>query len=110
MCLSVLTLMDLFRHRRFRILCALFAFFVFTGDIVADAVYEASGACASECESSGCETCPTCACPVHSGFVVSQDGPATFGHHLTTNDFVSASDDRTALGASPAIDHPPQLA
>lgn len=102
--------MDLFRHRSFRILCALFAFFVFTGDIIADAVYEASGACASECESSGCETCPACVCPTHSGSAAAPEGDAIFGHDLTTNDSVAIPDDETAFGAPPAIDHPPQLA
>ena len=102
--------MNFFRHRPFRILCALFAFFVFAGDIVADAAYEASGACASECESSGCETCPACVCPTHNGSAAAPEGDAIFGHDLTTNYSVATPDDETAFGAPPAIDHPPQLA
>jgi len=101
--------MNLLRHRSFRILCALFALFVFAGDIVADAAYEASGACASECDSSGCETCPTCVCPTHSGSAAAPEGEAIFGHNLIPNERIAISDDRPALGVSPAIDHPPQL-
>jgi hypothetical protein len=101
--------MDFLRHRSLRILCALFALFVFAGDLVADAAYEASGACASDCQSSGCDSCPDCACPVHTGFAVSQDGSALVGHNLVSNECVAISDDRPALGVSPAIDHPPQL-
>ena len=102
--------MDFFRHRPFRILCALFAFFVFTGDIVADAVYEASGACATECESSGCDTCPACACPTHSGSAAAPEADAILEHDLATDDSVTTTDVDPASGAPPAIDHPPQLA
>jgi hypothetical protein len=106
---QLLHLMDLFRHSSFRVLCALFAFFVFTGDIVADAVYEASGACATECETSGCDTCPACVCPTHSGSAVASESDAVFGHDLTSNDSVPTTDDQPAFSAPPAIDHPPQL-
>lgn len=107
---ELLHLMDFFRHRSFQIFCALFAFFVFTGDIVADAVYEASGACATECESSGCDTCPACVCPTHTGSAAASDGDAIFAHDLSTNDSVAITDIEPAFAAPQAIDHPPQLA
>jgi hypothetical protein len=103
-------LMDILRHRSFRLLCALFAFFMFTGDIIADSFYEATRACAADCQSSGCDTCPACACPTHSGSAAAPEGDATFRHDLATNDSVLIADDRPELGAPPAIDHPPQLA
>lgn len=92
-----------------RILFALFAFFLFAGDIVADGVLEASGACAAECQTSGCDSCPACACPTHSGSAVAPDTEGVTGPDLSTNDSVPTTDDQPALSAPPAIDHPPQL-
>jgi len=102
--------MDLFRHQSFRVLCALFAFFVITSDIVADAIHEATGACATESQDSGCDTCPACGCTIHSGEAVAPDAASLLGPVGATAVSMTTTDDRPALGATPAIDHPPQLA
>jgi len=102
--------MTFLRHGSFRTLFALFAFFLFAGDIVADGILEASGACATECQTSGCDSCPACACPTHSGSAVALDSERVTGPDLVTNDSVPTTDDQPAFSAPPAIDHPPQLA
>jgi len=103
--------MNLFRHRSFRILCALFAFFVITGDIVADAIHDATGACETVSETSGHDECPACGCTIHSGSAAAPD--ATVARLVpgdSASESFSVTDDRPAPGAPPAIDHPPQLA
>jgi len=102
--------MDLFRQPLFRVFCALFAFFVITGDIVADAIHEATGACATESQDSDCDTCPACSCTIHNGAAVAPDAAALLGPVSATAKSMTITDDRPALGAATAIDHPPQLA
>jgi hypothetical protein len=102
--------MDFFRHRSFQILGALLAFLV-VSDIIADAIHDGSGACVTEEQSSGHDACPACACSIHTGSAVAPDAAvARFSPGDSASEPFSVSDDRTALGASPAIDHPPQLA
>jgi hypothetical protein len=102
-------LMDFFRHCSFRILCALFAFFL-VSDIVADAIHDASGACATESQSSGHDSCPACACSIHTASAVAPDvAVARFAPSDSASESLLVTDDRPALGTSPAIDHPPQL-
>ena len=101
--------MDFFRHRSLRILCALLAFFVL-GDIVADGLHDASGACATESQQSGHDECPACTqCTIHNGAAVASEAVAVLTFHAEPNDFAFAMDDRFAPGAPPSIDHPPQL-
>jgi hypothetical protein len=100
--------MTCLRHSSLRILCALFAFCVITGDIVADAVHESIGACASE--SQDCDSCPACGCTIHNGSAAAPDSVALLGPVDAIGAFITDTDDQPALGASPAIDHPPQLA
>jgi hypothetical protein len=103
-------MMNLFRYRSFRILCALFAFFVITGDILADAIHDATGACETVSETSGHDDCPACGCTIHNGSAVAPDMTvARFAPGDLASESVLVSDDRPALGALPAIDHPPQL-
>jgi hypothetical protein len=104
-------LMDLFQHRSFRILCALFAFFLFTGDIVADAIHDATGACVTGSETSGHDDCPACGCTIHNGCAVAPDAAvARLVPCESAGESFSVTDDRPAPGVPPAIDHPPQLA
>ncbi len=101
--------MDLLRHRSFRLLCALFAFFVISGDIVADGIHDTSGACATESQDGGRDSCPACACPTHSGSAISTNAVALHQHGLGTSQRLAITDDQPAIGVAPAIDHPPQL-
>lgn len=101
--------MDFLRLRSFRILGALFAFFVITGDIVADAIHDASGACASESQDGGHDSCPACGCTIHNGSAIAPDPVAVSLHGAGTSGSMPLTDDQPALGAAPAIDHPPQL-
>ncbi|CAN5525761.1 hypothetical protein BH18VER1_BH18VER1_22710 [soil metagenome] len=100
--------MDLLRHRSFRILCALFAFFVITGDIVADAIHDASGSCATESQD-GHDSCPACGCTIHNGAAIAPDAVAVSLYDIGISVSMPLTDDQPAIGAAPAIDHPPQL-
>ncbi len=102
--------MDLLRHRSFQLLCALFAFFVITGDIVADAIHDASGACATESPDRGHESCPACSCTIHNGSAIAPDAVAVSVHGIGISVPMTITDDHPPIGATPAIDHPPQLA
>ena len=105
-----LHVMDLFRHRSLRIVCALLAFLLL-GDIVADGIHDASGLCATESQESGHDSCPACAqCTIHTGAALAPDAIAFLSSVPDVTGSVSLTDDRPALGAPPAIDHPPQLA
>jgi hypothetical protein len=94
-----------------RILCAFFALFVVTSDIVADAVHDATDACATESQGGGCDSCPACSgCAIHTAtalmdsaviVVVADDGAGVP---------VPEEGERWAVGLAAAIDHPPQLA
>lgn len=101
--------MDFLRLRSFRILCALFAFFVLSGDIVADAVHDASGACATESQDGGHDSCPACGCTIHNGSAMPPDAGVVSLHGIGISVSVPLTDDRPAIGAARAIDHPPQL-
>ena len=107
--LSVVHLMDFARHRSFRILCALLAFFVL-GDIVADGIHDASGLCVTESQDSGHDSCPACGCSIHTGSAMAHDATSFLASVADATGSISLTDDRPALVAAPAIDHPPQLA
>lgn len=101
--------MKFFRHQSFQLLCAFFAFFVVTGDLVADSLHDASGECLTESQSGDHESCPACGCALHVGAALAGDAPVS----LLPNEIATRIVDRTPLAiASPAaeIDHPPQLA
>ena len=103
--------MDLFRHRLFQTLCALFVAFVITGDIVADGLHDASGACASESQDAGHDSCPACAqCTFHTGAALAHRAIAFLSFDASASELALPTDDHLALGAAPSIDHPPQLA
>lgn len=102
--------MEFLRHRSLRILAALFAFLVIAGDLVADAIHDGSGACATESQDSNHSSCPVCGCTIHTGSATAVDAVAIVMPAVEATVLVSAADDRPVAGAEPAIDHPPQLA
>jgi hypothetical protein len=101
--------MKFFPRQSFKVLCACFAFFVVAGDIVADSLHEASGACAADCQPSGHDPCPDCGCSIHGGSAVAPDTAAAFGPSVVTAVSIIIKDDQPAIGVAPAIEHPPQL-
>ena len=100
--------MDFSRHRSFRLLCALFAFFV-VGDIVADGLHDASGLCMTESQDAEHDSCPACGCSIHTGSALALEAMSCLPFASEASGRVATTDDRAALGAPPAIDHPPQL-
>jgi hypothetical protein len=103
--------MVLLRHPLFQTLCALFVAFVITGDIVGDAIHDASGACATESQDAGHDSCPACAqCSFHTGAALAHRAIAFLSFDASASDLALPIDDQLALGAAPSIDHPPQLA
>lgn len=100
--------MKLFRNRSFQLLCALFALFVITGDLVADSLHDATGACVTESQTGDHASCPACGCSLHAGAALGFDLPAVF----LPNEIASRIADRSPLKiavSSAEIDHPPQL-
>ncbi len=96
-------------------LTALLALFVFAGDLVADGICEATGACMSEAQGSensdGERDCPACACAVQSGAVVRVETITLVPACVMQVELVFTSEDGAARdGVRAAIDHPPQLA
>jgi hypothetical protein len=103
--------MRLFSNKWFYTLCALFAFFVFTGDLVADAVHDATGGCVTESQSGGHDSCPTCAdCAIHMAAALVDSGAIVVASDDGAGAPVPEECDQKAVGLSAAIDHPPQLA
>jgi len=100
--------MRFFRRDSFHLFAALFAFFVIGGDLVADGIHDASGACSAESQSGDHAACPACGCSLHVGAALASYGPL-----LWPPDAIAVPvADRTPLRivAAPAkIDHPPQL-
>jgi hypothetical protein len=103
--------MDFPRYRFFQTLCALFVAFVVVGDVLADSIHDATGACATASESSGHDDCPACGCTIHNGCAAAPDvAVAHCAPRNSADESFSVTDERPAPGAPPAIDHPPQLA
>jgi hypothetical protein len=103
--------MGLFSNKWFYTLGALFAFFVFTGDLVADAVHDATGGCVTESQSGSHDSCPACAgCSIHTGTALAHGNTIAIGANDGAIAFVPEKIDNCAVGLPAAIDHPPQLA
>lgn len=103
--------MSLFSNKWFYNLCALFAFFFFTGDLVADAVHDATGGCVTESQSGGHDSCPACTgCSIHTATALAQSSTIVIGANDRAVAFVPEKIDNCAVGLPAAIDHPPQLA
>ncbi len=103
--------MAFFSSRSSRILCALFALFVISGDLVADAIHDATDACATESQSGGCDSCPACSgCAIHTATALTVDSGTVIAPEPGAADFVRETVEQCAIGSPPGIDHPPQLA
>jgi hypothetical protein len=98
-------------NKSLRMLCALLALFVITGDLIADAVHDASGACVTESQSGGCDSCPACiGCAIHSATALADFVALDVVPDDGTGALVPEESDHWAVGLAAAIDHPPQLA
>src|SRR3954471_7936980 len=103
--------MKMWRTKRFQLLAALFAFAVFGGYLVADAIADATHGCASESsQSSGggddCAVCLTCS---HGGALLVFDSPAASLAQPIECDRIVLTDEHAPDGLPTRIDHPPQL-
>jgi hypothetical protein len=102
--------MKLFRFPRLILITGLLSLFVFSGDIVADAVADMRGhACEQTSQSSQSTPCPVCDCAVHAGAVLftSLDPFSPLNTFAVAFPFSEAQRPLNKLPA--AIDHPPQL-
>jgi hypothetical protein len=103
--------MGLFSNKWFYTLCALFAFFLFSGDLVADAVHDLTGGCITESQSGGHDSCPTCAdCSIHTGTALVDSAAIVMVAENGAGGTVPEERDQRAVGLPAAIDHPPELA
>jgi hypothetical protein len=99
-----------FSARKFlRLLCVSFALLVVTGDLIADAVHNASSSCVTESQSGEHDSCPDCGCTLHTGNALAiVSVPAIIpdnGNGAAVPEMVQ----RCSIGSPLAIDHPPQL-
>jgi hypothetical protein len=102
--------MNFFGRKSFQILCALFTLVVFSGDLIADSIHDANGACITESQDGNHDSCPACACcTTHNGSAVAYNAIALLTPGSPTTRSILLSDDRPRIGWVPAIDHPPQL-
>jgi hypothetical protein len=102
--------MAFIHSKSLRIVCALFALLVITGDLVADAVHEATGACATESQTGNCDSCPACAgCAIHAAAALAVDSSGVIIPATGPGKCVSETIAQYAIGLPRAIDHPPQL-
>jgi hypothetical protein len=102
--------MKAFRVQRLLLLTALLSLFVFTGDIVVDAVADMQGhPCEQTSQTSKQSPCTVCDCVVHCGAVLFAAAEPLSALKLSPIDF-SLLDTHQPVSALPvAIDHPPQL-
>lgn len=101
--------MKFFRHQSFQLFCAFFALFAVAGDLVADSLHDASGACVTESQSGDHASCPACGCSLHVGAALGFERAAAF----LPNEIATAVADLApawSLAPPAEIDHPPQLA
>lgn len=103
--------MKIWRTKKFQLFVALFAFSVFGGHLVADAIADATHGCASESsQNSGspddCAVCLTCS---HGGALLAVDSPADRLAVAVVCDRIVPTDERALDGPPTRIDHPPQL-
>ena len=92
-------------------LCAFFALFVVTSDLVADAVHDATGGCVTESQSGGCDSCPACSgCAIHTATALMDSAAIVIIADDRAGAPAPEESERWAVGLAAAIDHPPQLA
>jgi hypothetical protein len=102
--------MAFIHSKSLRIICALFALFVITGDLVADAVHDATGACVTESQSGNCDSCPACAgCAIHAATALAVDSSRVIIPAAGDGKYILETIEKYAIGSPRAIDHPPQL-
>ena len=103
--------MKLFRVPRLVLLIGLLSLFVFSGDIVADAVADMGGhLCEQTSQTTKQSPCSVCDCVVHCGAVLFTAAEPLPALTLSPIDF-SLFDTHQPVSTLPvAIDHPPQLA
>ena len=110
-----MTLMNLLRSSRLRLLAALLVLFAFGGDIVADSIVDALG------EHCAAQTCPSdshhektpcshCSCAIHNGSVIAGNNGVHVSADVQPSAFILIGDESARIGPPAAIDHPPQLA
>lgn len=105
--------MPSFRNKALLMLTALFALFIFTGDLAADELCKVTGACSTSetQESRNDHGCPACACAVQSGTVVRVEALTFVPDCYAEVELAFPSESGVAPdGVRAAIDHPPQLA
>jgi hypothetical protein len=94
-----------------RIACALFALFVISADLMADAMHDATDACMTESQSGGCDSCPACSgCAIHTATALMDSAVIVIVADEGAGAPVPEESDQWAVGLASAIDHPPQLA
>jgi hypothetical protein len=100
--------MSFFRHQWLRLFAA-FTFFVIAGDLVADAIHDEKGLCATESQAGDHGNCATCACSLHVGTALIPPPPAFFPPAEMAA--LIAEPSIPDIARSPVeIEHPPQLA
>lgn len=99
--------MNFFRHKSFQVICALFALFVISGDLIADSIHDSTGACAAECADH--DSCPACGCTIHNGSAIAASGVSVIAPAAFASADVRLIEEEPTIGAKPSIDHPPQL-
>ena len=102
--------MNVFRVPRLILLTGLLSLFMFSGDIVADAVVDMRGhRCEQTSQTTKQSPCTVCDCIVHSGAVMFAATEPLSPLKLSPVEF-SLSDLLQPVSTLPvAIDHPPQL-
>ena len=98
-----------FRRKSFHLFCAFFAFFVVTGDLVADALHDASGVCLADAQDGDHASCPACGCSLHTGAALGFDA-LVFSLPNEVAASLPIQSSRRPVRAPAEIDHPPQLA
>jgi hypothetical protein len=98
-------------HASLRLVFALFALFVVSGDLIADAVHEATDACVTESQGGGCDSCPACAdCAIHTATALVDSAAIVIIADDGAGVPVLEERNQGAVALAAAIDHPPQLA
>jgi hypothetical protein len=94
-----------FRTKFVKLIAAL-CFFVFTGDLIADALCDLGCECVAEASHDGA---PCCACAVHTGAALNSGALPLVAMCLTATGAAPVTEDSPPAGPPVAIDHPPQL-
>ena len=101
----------LFRQRAFTLVTALFAFFVFSGDLAADALADIWG---EHCEKSSQDSpekgpCSHCSCAAHNGAMAIAESLVSVSKQAQPREFLPATHVAVPPRLPTPIDHPPQL-